>query len=260
VDGCAAEFGRSLFDHPSLRPLTLETLAPPSRFDNISSLSTGRHLPHDSGTFIRITWCNSNQCQRPRRPTPSRRSSRRVLTGHAPRGSADPLVRTREFASILRGWGRSALPFLRCSSEFWLSLGWRCWSQLPSSASPQGPCSLSGGSSPASHAVRFGDRRRARDPGAEFISIDQPGRRRSGRYCITKVGLVARYYSYRGSNFWSSCTASESPKSQARRYQERASRRSPSIREIPMLSRKAGSKLSPIRNAARPFPASAARS
>jgi hypothetical protein len=42
--------------------------------------------------------------------------------------------------------------------------------------------------------------------------------------------LVDRCYSYRGSNFWSSCTASASPKSEARRYQERASWRSPSVR------------------------------
>jgi hypothetical protein len=73
-------------------------------------------------------------------------------------------------ASRLRGWDPSASPSLRCSSEFWLWPGWRCWSEPPSSALPQGPWSLSGGSSPASRAVRFDDGRRARDPGAEFIA------------------------------------------------------------------------------------------
>jgi hypothetical protein len=33
-------------------------------------------IPHDAGKFIGIRLCNSNQCQRPRRPPPSRRSSR----------------------------------------------------------------------------------------------------------------------------------------------------------------------------------------
>ena len=73
-------------------------------------------------------------------------------------------------ASRLRGWDPSASPSLRCSSEFWLWPGWRCWSEPPSSALPQGRCSLSGGSSPASRAVRFDDRRGAKDPGAEFIA------------------------------------------------------------------------------------------
>src|SRR5215471_18357392 len=102
--------------------------------------------------------------------TPSRRSSRRVLIGHAPRGSGYPPVRTTVLASRLRGWDPSASPSLRCSSEFWLWPGWRCWSEPPSSALPQGRCSLSGGSSPASRAVRFDERRGAKDPGAEFIA------------------------------------------------------------------------------------------
>jgi hypothetical protein len=50
-----------------------------------------------------------------------------------------------------------------------------------------------GGSSPASRAGRFGERGRARGPGAEFISIEAVG----AGSCIAKVGLVDRYHSYR---------------------------------------------------------------